>query len=205
MSKRIFVVEDEVLIADELCRVLTELGYKAHEPALSYKEAVQVFDPAQTDLVILDIHLGSVKTGIDVADFIRSKSDVPHIFLSSHSDRKTIQEAKATQPYAYLIKPFGKADVLAALEVAFSTYERVKNSNEIDVGVLEQISSITPMEKVVLQKIKEDLTSRQIAEELNISLSTVKNHRHNICKKLQLPNTTHSLVSWVMRHQQYIR
>ncbi|MEQ6118267.1 response regulator transcription factor [Reichenbachiella sp. MALMAid0571] len=199
MKKRIFVVEDEVLIADGLCRTLDQLGYESLEPALSYKEAIERFDKEEMDLVILDIYLGGKKTGIDVAEYIRSKSDTPHIFLSSYSDQQTLDLAKQTQPYAYLVKPFGKEDVFTAIEVAFNNYERLSQKKTISISQ-EYISEITPTEKLVLQKIKENLTSKEIAVELNISLSTVKNHRHNICKKLKLPNTTHSLLNWVLRN-----
>ncbi|MFT7033127.1 MAG: YesN/AraC family two-component response regulator [Cyclobacteriaceae bacterium] len=94
MRKKIFVVEDEVLIDDGLCRTLDQLGYEALEPALSYKEAIERFEQEEIDLVILDIYLGGKKTGIDVAEFIRTKSDTPHIFLSSYSDKQTLDLAK---------------------------------------------------------------------------------------------------------------
>lgn len=199
MKKKIFVVEDEVLIADELCRTLDKLGYEALEPALSYREAIERFESEKADLVMLDIYLGGKKTGIDVAEFIQSKSNIPHIFLSSYSDKQTLNLAKQTQPYAYLVKPFGTADVLTAIEVAFNNYEHAVHKN-VDTQTKEYISEITATEKIILQKIKEGLTSKEIAEELNVSGSTVKNHRHNICKKLKLPNTTHSLLNWVLRN-----
>lgn len=199
MKKRILVVEDEVLIADALCTILDQLGYESLEPALSYKEAIERFDREEIDLVILDIYLGGKKTGIDVAEYIVSKSDTPHIFLSSYSDRLTLDLAKRTQPYAYLVKPFSKEDVFTAIEVAFNNCERLTQKNGTNISI-EYISEITQTEKVVLQKIKANMTSKEIAMELNVSLSTVKNHRHNICKKLKLPNTTHSLLNWVLRN-----
>jgi DNA-binding NarL/FixJ family response regulator len=97
------------------------------------------------------------------------------------------------------VKPFGTAGVLTSIEVAFNNHERLTQKNRGDLSQ-EYIPEITAIEKIILQKIKNGLTSKRIAEELSVSSSTVKNHRHNICKKLKLPNTTHSLLNWVLKN-----
>ncbi len=68
----------------------------------------------------------------------------------------------------------------------------------------ELLPSFTNKEKAVLLLIRDSLTTRQIAEHMNVSESTVKNHRHNICKKLALPASTHSLLNWVLRNQELL-
>ena len=61
---KILVVEDEIIIADNLCDVIEELGYEALEPALNYTEALEFIQEKKPDLAILDIQLGGKKTGI---------------------------------------------------------------------------------------------------------------------------------------------
>ena len=201
-KKKILVVDDEIIIADDLSNTLNKLGYEALEPALSYNEAIRAFDEQAIDLVILDINLGTKKTGIDVAHYIKNHSNTPFIFLTSFSDTRTLELAKTTMPYAYLVKPFESADIMTAIEIALNNHARyLANDGKVDA---EEIPEFTPMEKVVLRKIADNMTTRKIAEELFVSESTVKNHRHNICKKLELPATTHSLLSWVLSHKNYL-
>ena len=63
-KKRILVVDDEVIIADDLSNTLTKLGYEVLEPALNYNEAIKTFDEEPIDLVVLDINLGTKKLGL---------------------------------------------------------------------------------------------------------------------------------------------
>lgn len=201
--KKILIVEDEVFVADLLSQILVKIGYELTEHASSYEEAIQKFGDSIFDLVLLDITLGGDKTGIDVANFIRLKSDVPYIYLSSHADSETLEMAKKTMPYAYLVKPFNQNDVFAAIEVAFNNYDRFKSRNDQRV-TQEEVAKLSKAEKNILQKVNDGMTSKDIAKELNISVSTVKNHRHNICSKFDLPNTTHSLVNWLLRNSEAI-
>lgn len=202
MKKRILVVDDEVIIADDLCSALDKLGYEALEPALSYKQAIEVLNSESVDLVILDINLGGRKTGMDVAEYIQEQLDIPFIYLSSHTDTKTLELAKNTMPYAYLVKPYSAADVMTAIEIAFNNQRRY-SQNKVNTD-LQYMPYFTAMEKVVIRKISENLSTKEIAEQLFISESTVKNHRHNICVKLGLASGTHSLLKWVMENNQYI-
>tara|TARA_R110001592_G_scaffold3407_4_gene19172 strand:+ start:3224 stop:3835 length:612 start_codon:yes stop_codon:yes gene_type:complete len=203
MKKRILVVDDEVIIADDLCSTLNTLGYDVLEPALSYKQAIETLDTESVDLAILDINLGGKKTGMDVAEYIQEHLRIPFIYLSSHTDTKTLELAKNTMPYAYLVKPYGATDVMTAIEIAFNNQKRYsENKGNTDS---EHIPNLTAMEKVVIRKISENLSTKEIAEQLFISESTVKNHRHNICVKLDLTAGTHSLLKWVMENNQYIQ
>lgn len=203
MNKRILVVENEIVIADEICLLLTKLGYQALEPALNYSEAIKAFDTESPDLVILDIKLAAKKSGIDVANYIRNKSDTPFIYLTSYTDPGTLELAKATMPYAYLVKPFEKADILTAVEVAFNNYQWLRK-NEFNASGLDEMPDFTPMEKVVIRKIAENVTTVEMANQLDVSKSTIKNHRHNICTKLELQATTHSLLNWVLRNKEHL-
>lgn len=199
MKTKVLVVENEVLIADDLCETLRDLNYEVLEPALNYYSAIEVLNSQQVDIVILDIQLGGKKNGMDVAEFIGEHLDIPFIYLSSHSDQKTLELAKSTMPYAYLVKPFNSADVLTALEIALNNHSRYSGKKVVDNN--NDDFDLTPMEKVIVRQVAENKTTKEIADALSISLSTVKNHRHNICVKLQLPAGTHSLLKWAMENK----
>lgn len=119
---KIGIVEDEVIIADTIISNLLDLGYEVTEPCLSYTQALAMLSEEQPDLILLDIQLAGKKTGIDVAKHLNQHYNIPFIFLTSNSDPITIKEAKAVHPHAYLVKPFNKDDLYAAIEIALSNY-----------------------------------------------------------------------------------
>jgi DNA-binding LytR/AlgR family response regulator len=117
------VVEDEMIIAKSIVSTLLALEYKVIEPAANYKEAIEMIDAAQPDLLLLDINLGGQKDGIDVAMYARENCALPIIFLTANSDKETIQRAKRAKPDAYLVKPFNKEDLYASIEIALNNFE----------------------------------------------------------------------------------
>ncbi|WP_412986981.1 response regulator [Pontimicrobium sp. IMCC45349] len=129
---KVLVVEDEIIIADNICDTLTDLGYQAFEPAISYTEAISVIEEETPDIAILDIQLSGKKTGIDIAKKIKEEYDFPFIFLTSNTDAITLNEAKKVMPPAYLVKPFSKEELYTSIEIALYNYSNKtgKASNE---------------------------------------------------------------------------
>lgn len=86
-------MEDEVVIADNICMILEDLGYELLEPAINYDEALETIQNNQPDIAILDIQLGGRKDGINLAWKIKEDYDFPFIFLTSNSDTATLERA----------------------------------------------------------------------------------------------------------------
>lgn len=132
---KILVVEDEVLIADNICDALNDLGYEALEPAINFTEAIETIEAEKPDIAILDIQLSGKKTGIDLARKIKENYNFPFIFLTSNSDDLTINLAKEVMPPAYLIKPFSKEELFSSIEIALHNFSNkvgdIKNENLI--------------------------------------------------------------------------
>ncbi len=125
MSKvKIVVVEDEIVIADNICEILSDLGYDVAEPAISYSEALETINEHNPDLAIIDINLRGKKDGIDIAQTLKSDYCFPYIFLTSYTDKKTVERAKKVTPSAYLVKPFSKDELYTAIEIAISNFEK---------------------------------------------------------------------------------
>jgi DNA-binding LytR/AlgR family response regulator len=129
MSKiKIFIAEDEAIIADNIMDTLEEFGYEALEPVISYTEGVGLLTEEQPDLAILDIQLSGRKTGIDLGAHIQEKYDFPFIFLTSNSDKMTFSEAKRVEPAAFLAKPFNKDELYASIELALFNFSKSKEN-----------------------------------------------------------------------------
>ncbi len=119
---KILVVEDEIIIADDICYMLSDLGYKTLEPVINYTEAIEAIENHKPDLTILDIQLAGSQDGIDLAWKIKEDYDLPYIFLTSHADPATVQRAKKLTPPVYLVKPFNKDDLYTSIEMALYNY-----------------------------------------------------------------------------------
>ena len=127
MTLKIGVIEDELIIARTIINTLEELGYKHCGAAINYTEALEMIENDKPDLLLIDIQLSGKKDGIDVAEKVNTLYQLPFIFLTSNSDIATIERAKKVKPNAYIVKPFTKEELFAAIEIAFANYT---NSNK---------------------------------------------------------------------------
>ncbi|SMG25554.1 LytR/AlgR family response regulator transcription factor [Arenibacter troitsensis] len=125
---RILIVEDNVIIADDMQSMLEEIGYEIVDNVIVYEQAVEVLKNKEVDLVLIDIILASDKTGIDLGKHIRENYNIPFIFVTSNSDRATVENAKTVKPNGYLVKPFEQQDLYTSIEIALSNFTSVKNN-----------------------------------------------------------------------------
>lgn len=130
---KILIVEDNVIIADDMQSMLEEIGYEIVDNVIVYEQAIEVLKNNEVDLVLIDIILASDKTGIDLGKHIRTAYNIPFIFVTSNSDRATVENAKTVKPDGYLVKPFEQQDLYTSIEIALSNfnYSRKEDSKEI--------------------------------------------------------------------------
>jgi DNA-binding LytR/AlgR family response regulator len=125
MSKtRILVVEDESIVAKDIQRTLEKLGYEVPATASSAESAFQKLEEVEPDLVFLDIKLKGEKDGVHIAEHIKDRYDIPVVFLTSFVDQDTIDRAKVTEPYGYLVKPFNEGDLKTTVEMALFKFSK---------------------------------------------------------------------------------
>lgn len=180
MSKvKILVVEDEMVIADNICLILEDLGYEVLEPAINYEEAVQTIESDQPDIAILDIQLGGKKDGVDLAWTIKEQYDFPIIFLTSNADASTIERVKKVGPPAYLVKPFKKDDLYTSIELALHGYAEQKSQGKVDEELLIK-DAIFVKEKNLFHKIKLDDIRFLKSDHVYVEVHTTNNQKHLI-------------------------
>lgn len=120
----ILVVEDEYILAANLQENLEALGYTVSGIASSSTEALEKAITLQPDIVLMDIQLEGEADGIQAAETIWSRLQIPVIYLTGHSDRSTVERAKVSFPFGYLLKPVKDRALYVAIETALSRYER---------------------------------------------------------------------------------
>ena len=123
---KIVVVEDEVIVAKDIQKTLIKLGFEVPAIAATATQAFERIKEIRPDLVLCDIKLKGDIDGIEVASRVNELYKIPVIYLTSYSDRQTLDRAKVTQPYGYIIKPFNDADLLSAVEMAIYKFNKDK-------------------------------------------------------------------------------
>lgn len=113
---RIFVVEDEAIVREDIVRTLERLGYDVVGSAQGGVEALVAIERLQPSLVLMDIRLSGRMDGIQTTATIRKRWSIPVIYLTAHSDEATLARAKETGPHGYLLKPFNERDLRTAIE-----------------------------------------------------------------------------------------
>lgn len=125
---KVVIVEDEILIAEMLKEMLLELGHEVVGYAMRYSEAIELLESIdEIDLVFCDINLNDNQTGIDLGNLIKSKYQLPFIYITSYSDNQTVRDAAETIPSGYIIKPFSKSEIKVALFMIDAAQKKNKN------------------------------------------------------------------------------
>jgi len=114
-SLDIYLVEDNPLLALGLKQIIKSLGHHVCGFASSYEQAIFDLKTLKPDLVITDIMLEGLGTGVDLGHYLNKYLNIPFIYQSSVSISHVICEAYATQPEAYLVKPVGRYDLGVAI------------------------------------------------------------------------------------------
>lgn len=138
-TPRILIVEDEAIVALDIRRQLTALGYEPLATTARGEEAVALAGQLQPDLVLMDIHLAGQLDGIAAAQAIRQQSGLPVVFLTAFADADTLSRAKLAEPFGYLVKPFSELDLRTAIEMALHRHQtelRLRQSHEEQAAIL---------------------------------------------------------------------
>lgn len=115
---RIMVVEDEGIVALDICQTLEAVGYTVVHHANTGEDAVEKADALRPDLILMDINLAGPMDGIQAAEQISQRSPTPVVFLTAHADEVTLQRAKLTRPFGYIIKPFDSDELRTTIEIS---------------------------------------------------------------------------------------
>jgi two-component system, response regulator PdtaR len=133
---RVVIAEDEALIRLDLKEMLEEEGYEIAGEASDGEQAVELAEKLRPDLLILDVKM-PVLDGISAAEQIATKHVAPVVILTAFSQRELVERARDAGAMAYLVKPFTKADLVPAIEIAMSRFQEL-SALGAEVGTLRE-------------------------------------------------------------------
>ena len=145
---RILIVEDEVIVAMEIEDRLRDLGYEVLDAVTTGEAALDRTEALEPDLVLMDIMLDGALDGIETAERLHESMRVPVVFLTAYSDDATLERAKATTPFGYIVKPFEERELYASIEVALRTHamqQRIEKQRDDLLQILNGLRQGTAM------------------------------------------------------------
>jgi PAS domain S-box-containing protein len=139
---KILVVEDEGIIAEDLKRNLINMGYEVPSVVSSGEEAIKKAIAFSPDIVLMDIVLQGAIDGIEAAGKISSCCNIPVIYLTAYGDKKTLERAKITEPFGYIIKPFEERELHSIIEISLYKHSMERKLQEREEWLSTTLRSI---------------------------------------------------------------
>ena len=161
MKQTILVVEDELLIAYDLKEILEEEGYNAIINIVTVAQAIETIESEKPVLVLIDINLKNNDDGDSLGHYLLKKDCIPYLYITSHSDKVTMERVKETRPYGFIVKPFKPIDVKTTISIILNNYEHKD---------LDPMRSTEPLKNDVPFRIREivNYINKNIFEKIDI-------------------------------------
>ena len=192
-QKKILILEDDIIVGIDLQEVLIANGYTI-SLVHNYEQALAEAKKFKPHLAICDINLGKGLTGIDfVKDVYIILPKLEIIYVTAFSNKQMMDDVATTNSLNYIVKPWNEEQIKVSVKLAFDYIEKKYDKEDLLKGL-----SLT--EYKIIELISKQKKSKEISELLFISEKTVRNHRYNIIKKLNIPNDNNSLLKWTLIH-----
>ena len=180
---QILVVEDESIVAKDIQHRLSALGYYIPAVASSGEEALKKAEETRPDLVLMDIRLKGAMDGVAAASELRRRFNIPVVYLTAYADNHTLQRAKVSEPFGYILKPFEERELYTCIEVALYKHQMelsLKESEQWLVTTLRCIGDAVMATDAagrvkLLNHVAENLTGWNQADAVERGLTEVFN------------------------------
>lgn len=180
----VFVVDDNEGVRDALCALMEAVGLPVQ--AFSSAEAfLGSYDPAQPGCLILDIRMPGM-SGIELQERLHEdRIGIPIIIISGHGDIDSAVRAVKAGAVDFIKKPYDATTLLERIRVAMESDRKLREEKARRASVATRIKLLTPREMEVMALLVDGKSSRQIAEELGLSIKTVDGHRVHLMLKMR--------------------
>lgn len=198
---RILIIEDEIIIA-RFIESQVKSSFQAETLiALGIHEAEEQLKTFSPHLILCDIELNDKIDGIELMHRLKKLHVFELVFITSFQSKNIIDRAYDLKPANYIIKPLDESRLYAGILPSIKKFANQPTIDE-EQPCLEEV--LSPAELQVLQFIAQKKTTKEIAEVLYLSPFTIKNHRHGICRKLNLTEGNNALLMWALKNRDSI-
>lgn len=201
---RILIIEDEIIIARFMEQQLATAFDSEVRIAVSSTEVYSIMSDYLPHLIFCDINLNEESDGIQLMEKLKENYVFEVIFITSYDSKAIIERASTVKPANYIIKPVDESQLYACMVVVNAIIDANPQVGQLRDSVNPLMSQLSETEIQILRLIQERHTTKEIADALYLSPSTIKNYRHNICRKLQLKEENNALLKWLLQNEQLI-
>ncbi|MDE2706157.1 MAG: PAS domain S-box protein [Gemmatimonadota bacterium] len=155
---KILIVEDDELSAAHLEECLENLGYTVCDSVSCGREAIEKAADKRPDLALVNLGLEGKATGLETAEHIGSQFDVPVVYLTDEAEEDLLQQAQATNPFGYVLKPFEKRQLHLNIQTAVSMHERETRHRKTEMRlkrIIKRLKDFTRLMKTVFDSMSE--------------------------------------------------
>ena len=182
---KILVVEDESIIAMDIAMSLESLGYEVTATVPSGEQAIEKVAEDKPDLIFMDIVIKGEMDGIETAERIRSQFNIPVVYLTAYADEKTLERAKITGPFGYIIKPFEDTDLRVTVEIGLYKARLEAEREQLIVELKEALEKVKTLSGLLpicawCKNIRNDEGYWQAVEQY-VGEHTTAEFTHGIC------------------------
>ena len=161
----IMIVEDEAIVGEELKISLEDMGYSVTSIVKSGEQAIEKADQNFPDLILMDIKLEGRIDCIEAAERIRSRLEIPVVFLTAYADDDKLERAKLTMPFGYILKPFQDRDLKVTIEIAIYTAKIDAERKQIQDELAKHHDHLEELVKERTKKLQiviDSMSSREV-------------------------------------------
>ena len=195
-----FIVDDDQAICHSISQLLqtVDISHQSFPSA----EDFQANYNNQIGCLVLDIRLHGMSGLMLQKKLIQEKSKLPVIFLTGHGNINMAVKAMKEGAFDFITKPFHNQELLDKIHLAMNQHRTLNNKTHEREKLQKKINSLTPREKQLLDAICEGKQTKQIADQMNISINTAQIHRANLMKKMDAKNLG-TLINMVLKLKNY--
>lgn len=195
---RVMVVEDESIVAKNIQARLKQLGYIVPATFSSGEEALENIENIKPNLVLMDIVLDGKIDGLQTAEIIHNKYKIPIVYLTAYADDITLEKAKKSVPYGYLVKPFEITELKSAIEIALNSYINQQKLIEESERLEKSFNAISNSVIVVDKEGFINLANTQ--SELSMGIDNSSLRGQEFTKYIKIPESL-SIIDFIVKNQ----
>lgn len=215
VKAKVLLVEDEAIVAKDIQKILEILGYDVVGIEASGENALQAIERRKPDLVLMDIVLRGKMNGIEAARQIRSRFHTPVVFLTAYADDEVLEQAKKTEPFGYIIKPFEERELRTVIEMVLYRAEMEKKVEEreqwlsttlesIAEGVIAmnsggQVTYLNPVAQRLTGYSQEQASGLMLKEMISITGGEPGNEIESQLERVVEEGTIIELPAWILK------